>query len=83
MEQISFYLKKFENFGLKENNIKKVVVDCVRDIAGVEISDDDIEVSDNRIKINRTGVEKTEIFINKTKIEAKILAELQINRRVG
>jgi len=83
MEQISFYLKKFENLGLKESNIKKTVADCIKDATGIELSVEDIEVTNNQIKINKTGVEKTEIFIKKSKIESAIKEKLQINRRVN
>ncbi len=83
MEQISFYLKKFENLGLKESNIKKVVVECVKDASGIDLLVDDIEVNDNQIKIKRVGIEKAEIFINKSKIESLIKERLQINRRVN
>ncbi|HRY30830.1 MAG TPA: hypothetical protein P5328_00320 [Candidatus Paceibacterota bacterium] len=83
MESISFYLKKFENLGLKENNIKRVVVECVKDATGIELSPKEIDVTNRQVRINKVGVEKTEIFINKSKIENLVRDRLQIDRRIS
>jgi hypothetical protein len=72
MQDISFYLKKFENLGLKEKNIKKSLIDIVKKESGVELEDDDIKLVSDQIKINKTGPEKTEIFIHKPAIEKAI-----------
>jgi len=72
MEQISFYLKKFENLGLKESNLKKIVIDSIQEITKVEIEEDDLELIRDQIKIKKTGPIKSEIFIYKKQIEKKI-----------
>lgn len=72
MQQISFYLKKFENLGLREKNIKKDVIEIVKNKSGVELEEDDIKLVADQIKIEKTGVEKTEIFINKSAIESAL-----------
>lgn len=82
MQDISFYLKKFENLGLKESNIKKSVIEIVKKKAGVSLEESDIKLVSDQIKINKTGPEKTEIFIHKSAINKALNDELNVNREV-
>ena len=81
MQDISFYLKKFENIGLRESTIKKTIIEVVGELTGIELTKDDLDFNRDQIRINKTGTEKTEIFINKSRIE-KILNE-RLNESFG
>jgi hypothetical protein len=76
MQHLSFYLKKFENLGLKEKNIKLLVIETVKEFAGVELEESDLEFVRDQIRIKKTGPAKTEIFLNRSKIEEKINEKL-------
>lgn len=72
MQQISFYLKKFERLGLREKIIKDIVIDVIAEIVNVNLSASDIQLVRDQIKIKILGPAKSEIFINKNKIENTI-----------
>ncbi|HMO78755.1 MAG TPA: hypothetical protein PJ997_01460 [Candidatus Paceibacterota bacterium] len=76
MQQISFYLKKFFNLELKDSNLKKIIIESVKEVCNIELTTKDIDVQKKIVKINKVGVEKTEIFINKKKIQEKINLKL-------
>jgi hypothetical protein len=76
MQHLSFYLKKFENLGLKEKNIKLLVIETVKEFAGVELEESDLEFVRDKIRIKKTGPAKTEIFLNRNRIEEKINEKL-------
>ena len=89
MELISFYLKKFEKLGLRDKNIKEVVISSINEITSIEINEKDLELNRDSIKIKKTGPIKSEIFIHKSKIENLIKErlnkekkEVDINKRI-
>jgi hypothetical protein len=77
MQQISFYLKKFENLGLRDKNIKNAASEAILEVTGVEIKEEEVQLIRDQIKIQKTGPEKAEIFIHKAQIE-KVL-----NQKLG
>jgi len=82
MKQISFYLKKFEKIDLQDSLIKKIIIKEIKDITKVEVKNSELEIRGNQINIKKIGPEKSQIFINKKKIEekieSKILSEIDI-----
>jgi hypothetical protein len=81
LQHLSFYLKKFENLGLRESNIKKATIESVKKFSGVELQEGDIKFVRDQIKINKTGPEKTEIFLYRDKIEKEINSQLNQKSR--
>lgn len=71
MEQISFYLKKFEKLGSNQKRTKEIIKEVLEKFK-IEINLDEIKIVNSRIIINKTGPEKSEIFINQNKIEQEI-----------
>lgn len=72
MQDISFYLKKFENIGSRKNSIRKAIIEIVKEKSGVELDKDNLDFIRDQIRINITGPAKTEIFINKKRIEEEL-----------
>jgi len=48
----------------------------VKDVAGVTLLESQIDTNRDTIKIKKTGPEKTQIFINRNRIEERIQKEL-------
>jgi hypothetical protein len=70
MNNISFLLEKYLSLGLKEENIKKIIVESIKEGSGVDVDITKIKVQKNIIKINDVfGVQKSEIFMNKNEID--------------
>jgi len=83
MEQISFYLKKFENLGLRENNIKKIASEAIKELTTIDLDKNDIEISRDQIKIKKTGPAKTEIFIHRAEIENLINSRISNDKKTN
>jgi len=77
MDNISFFLEKYANLGYKENKIKEIVANTVKEICLVELKKEQIKIQNNNIKIEIVGPEKSEIFINKEKILNKIKNKIE------
>lgn len=72
MNQISLYLKKYENFGFKELDLKKKIIEIVKKETGVELSKENILVNDMTANINVSGAAKAELFMKRKIIEQQI-----------
>jgi len=73
MEQISFYLKKFETLEIKVDKLKEKIIKLISEILDVEIDKKNILIlKTGEVKIKEVGSKKTIIFLNKKKIEDKL-----------
>lgn len=72
MEQINFYLERFKNFKIKDQDLKEKIINIINEKVGVNVSLDEIKIINGVVKINKTGAEKSEIFINREKIESEL-----------
>lgn len=77
MESISIYFTKYQNLGVESQTTKKILIQVLKNIAKVEIDTKQIKIEKNNIKINITGPAKSQILINKTKINSDFLKKLQ------
>lgn len=81
MQQISFYLKKFETLEIKDSGLIKIIISVVSDLVKVDLDKKDIVIKNGQITIKKTGPEKTEIFINRLRIEKEIKSRLNSEKR--
>ena len=72
MNQISLYLKKYENLGFKETDLKKKIIEIVQQETGVELTKENISLRDMTANISISGAAKTELFLKRKAIEEKI-----------
>ncbi len=72
MNQISLYLKKYENFGFKEADLKKKIIEIVKKETGIELDKENISVKDMTANINVSGAAKAELFMKRKIIEEQI-----------
>jgi len=72
MNQISLLLKKYENLGFKESDLKKKIIEVVKNETGVELEKDNIKIYDMTATIIVSGAAKTELFLKRKKIEEQI-----------
>ncbi len=72
MNQISLYLKKYENFGFKEADLKKKIIEIVKKETGVELDKEMISVNDMTANISISGAGKAEMFMKRKIIEDQI-----------
>lgn len=76
MNDISFYLKKYSNVGLESKTIKESVISSIKEICNIDIEYENIKINNKNLVINVLGPEKTEIFINKEKIQENIIKKI-------
>ncbi len=72
MNQISLFLKKYENLGFKEFDLKRKIIEVVKDEIGLELKQDDIKINEKEVRINTSGAAKSELLLKKRIIEEKI-----------
>ncbi len=68
MFNIANFLQKYASIGLKEENIKKCLIEAISESCNVVVSKEKIKFSNKTILINVSGAEKAEIFMNRGKI---------------
>lgn len=68
MFNIASFLQKYASIGLKEESIKKFLIESIKDACGVDVTKEKIRFSNEVVSINVSGAEKTEIFMSKEKI---------------
>lgn len=78
MFNISSYLDKFKNIGLKEILLKENIVKTIKEKIGVEISVKDITLKNNVITIKMSPLLRSEVFMKKK----KILDEINSNQSI-
>ena len=76
MELISLYFSKYQNLGVESRKTKQILIDILKEITKVEIEAKQIKIEKNEIKINVTGAAKSQILINKVKINKEFLKRL-------
>lgn len=77
MELISLYFSKYQNLGIESRTTKNILIDILKDVCKVEIDLKQIKIEKNDIKINVTGAAKSQILINKVKINKEFLKRLE------
>ena len=76
MNNISVYLGKYSNVGLKQNTIKELFTESIRENCNLEIEKEKISIGNNSIKINVQGSAKAEIFMKLENIQKTFLEKL-------
>ena len=79
MNNISLFLQKYLSLGFKEEKIKNIIIETIKEVCNVEITKKQIKVTDQNINIEVFGAEKSEIFINKDKITEQIKSKISEN----
>lgn len=77
MELISLYFAKYQNLGIESRTTKKILIDVLKDISKVDIDLKQISIEKNDIKIKITGPAKSQILINKIKINKEFIKRLE------
>jgi hypothetical protein len=72
MDQISLYLKKYENLGFKERDLKQKIIEVVKEETGLELDKELISIRDMTVNISVSGAAKAELFMKRNIIEGKI-----------
>ena len=86
MFNIALFLQKYSSIGLKEESIKKFLIESIKEAANVEITKEKIKFGKESVSLNVSGAEKTEIFmkremINKTFLEKVNSAGFKISEK--
>lgn len=77
MEQISFYLKKFNTLEIKGDRLKTRIIEIIKKELDIELKKEEVLIlKTGTVKILKTGPEKTQIFLNKNKLKNKIEKEI-------
>ena len=77
MELISLYFAKYQNLGIESKTTKKILIDILKNVCKVEVDSKQIKIDKNDIKIDVTGAAKSQILINKVKINKEFLQKLE------
>lgn len=72
MDQISLYLKKYENFGFKERDLKLKLIEVIKEETGLDLDKDLISIRDMTVNISVSGAAKAELFMKRNIIENRI-----------
>jgi len=77
MELISLYFSKYQNIGVESRTTKKILMEVLKEVSKVEIESTQIKIEKNDIKISVTGSAKSQILINKVKINKEFIRRLE------
>lgn len=72
MEQISFYLKKFENIGFNEGVYKRELIKIIKNKCNICLKEEDIQIINDKLIVKKIGSEKTEIWLKGREIEKEL-----------
>lgn len=75
MLEISNFLQKFLSLE-KDNNTKlAIILDVIKQTAGLELKREMLEIKGDNLKLNCNPVFRNEIFMHKTKIEDSLKSQ--------
>ena len=77
MENISIYLKKFENLKCSDTEIKKTLAEVIKDLLKKDIDLQKISINGSKIFIEESGPIKSELFLYKNKIKERLEEKLE------
>lgn len=76
MEHASVYLEKFKRFGFKDQILKEAIISVINELFDEEFEKKDIYINDGNVRLGVSGVLKSEIFINKSKIQDMVIEKI-------
>jgi len=76
MELISLYFARYQNIGIESRTTKKILMEVLKEVSKVEVDSKQIKIEKTDIKIAVTGAAKSQILINKVKINKEFLKRL-------
>lgn len=77
MNDISFYLGKYSNIGLKERQIKDSLLTAIEEICGFTVDNEKVKINNININLDLQGPEKSEIFIKTKQVQERFTDKLQ------
>jgi hypothetical protein len=81
MFNISDYLSKFKNITPPDKFVKDELVAVVKDVIGVEIKKDNIDVRNGTIFLSVDPIIKNEIFLKKAEVLESLREKLKIYKK--
>lgn len=78
MQSIEVYLKKFENFGLKEKLVAEKTIQTIETLCGFTVEEKAITYMNGVLRINVSGPQKAEIFIKRKELQKEIEGALDV-----
>ncbi len=75
MFNISNFLEKFLKLGQNNSLRRMAVLEVIKEITGIELKKEDIEIKGEQIKIKSNPVIRNEIFMHKEKIENSLKSQ--------
>jgi hypothetical protein len=76
MEHVSLLLEKFKRFGFKDQILKEIIINIIKEKFDFELKKDDISLINGVVRINVSGPLKSEIFINKDGIQNEVIKRI-------
>jgi hypothetical protein len=77
MYNISLFLNKYSQIGLKERQIKQSIIEAIKKVCGLDIEEEKIKIEGKNLLINVQGPIKSEIFINLEEIQEEFRSSLK------
>lgn len=77
MQDITLYLKKYAKIGLKELKIKEFLGESIKEICGIDVDKEKLDIQSNQINIKVIGTEKSEIYMKLEQIEELFIKKIE------
>ena len=81
MFNISDYLSKFKNITPPDKFVKDELVVVVKDVVGVDIEKEDIDVRNGTVFISTDPLIKNEIFLKKSEVLESLREKLKVYKK--
>ena len=72
MFKISEFFKKFIDLKFELEYIKKITIDTIKEISGVELKNKDLDLKEDKVYLKCSPIFRNQIFMYKGKIEEKL-----------
>jgi hypothetical protein len=68
MKKIGDLVERFKNFVPPEKILKEIIIDAIKDVAGVNLSLKEIEINHSNARLKTSSIKKSQILIKKEKV---------------
>jgi hypothetical protein len=76
MNHIILYLEKFAKLAPNNDRIKAAVVQAVKQMTGMKIAEEAVEVRDNEIRVRADSALRAELFVRREMLERLVTEQV-------